>query len=255
MTTPMIEHPRTLHVEHSMGTVFTIDIRDGGAWAAAIADVCTWLHRVDRVFSTYRDDSEICRIQRGELAVADADPDVAVVLDECARLQRQTAGYFTAVYAAKLDPTGFVKGWAIERASAMLRAHGSRNHAVNGGGDVQAAGEAAPGQPWRIGITDPHGRARVRDVVSGRDFAVATSGVAERGAHIINPFSGVAATELASVTVVGPSLTIADVYATAAFAMGDNAVRWLQRQPAYDGLVVDADGHAHTTSGWTSAAA
>lgn len=244
--------PRTVHVEHCMGTAFTIDIRDSGRWDQAIAEVVRWLHRVDAVFSTYRLDSDIARIRRGELRVVDADPQVAAVLELCAKVQTSTGGYFTAMPNGQLDPTGLVKGWAIERASELLREYGSANHAVNGGGDLQLAGEAALGHPWRVGIADPRDRSRVLSVLAGRDFAVATSGTSERGSHLIDPFTRRAATSLASATVAGPSLTYADAYATAAFVMGPDALRWVRTVEQYEALLVTDDGTLHSSSGWTA---
>jgi thiamine biosynthesis lipoprotein len=242
--------PRVVHVEHCMGTVFSIDIRDPGSWDAAIAEVTRWLHHVDEVFSTYRPGSDISRLRRGELAIGQASPLVAEVLGLCARAEQETGGYFTTALPGGTDPTGLVKGWAIERASAILRAHGSDNHCVNGGGDIQAAGEASPGQPWRIGISDPLDRSRVLTVVAGRDIAVATSGVAERGLHIVNPRTGAAAAGLASVTVVSGSLTIADAYATAAFAMGGDAMAWASGMPGIEALLVGRDGATSATPGF-----
>jgi thiamine biosynthesis lipoprotein len=237
-----------VHLEHCMGTVFTIDIRDAGQWDDAIGAVVGWLHRVDALFSTYRQTSDISRIRRGHLRVVDADPHVAEVVDLCARLQAETGGYFTAFWDGRLDPTGLVKGWAIERASALLHAGGSHNHAVNGGGDMQLAGEAAPGKPWRVGISDPRDATRLVAIVQGHDFAIATSGVAERGKHIVAPRTATPADGLASVTVLGRSLTRVDAYATAAFAMGGNALPWLEAQPGHEGLVVSSDGVATHTS-------
>lgn len=237
-------------VEHCMGTVFSIDIRDPGEWTSAIDSVVAWLHHVDAVFSTYRPDSDVCRLRRGELTLDEADPLAAEVFAECARMQARTDGYFTSRWDGSIDPTGLVKGWAVERASARLRSLGSRNHAVNGGGDIQLRGEFAPGRPWQVGISDPSRPRSVLATVQGNDFAVATSGTAERGAHIRNPYTGRAAVGLLSVTVVGPSLVEADVFATAAFAMGEGAVDWLERQPGYEGLVVSAAGRARPTSGW-----
>lgn len=221
-----------------MGTVFSIDIRDPGDWTVAVCDVAAWLHHVDGIFSTYRDDSDISRLRRGAVALADVHPEVAEVLDLCVQMQRETDGYFTALWSGALDPTGLVKGWAIERASEMLRLAGSAHHAVNGGGDIQLAGEAAPGEPWRVGVSNPADRTQVMRVVTGRDFAVATSGRGERGDHIVNPYTRSPATELAAVTVVGPSLTRADAYATAALAMGPAAGVWLHNRVGYDGFVV-----------------
>jgi thiamine biosynthesis lipoprotein len=241
---------RTIHVEHCMGTAFSIDVRDPGDWREAIADVVGWLHHVDAVFSTYKDDSEISRIRRGQLRAVDASPDVVLVLDLCAQAQVDTGGAFSAMLGGRLDPTGLVKGWAIERASSLLRERGSANHAVNGGGDMQLAGEAAPGRPWRVGISDPFDRSQVLTVVTGRDLAVATAGAAERGAHITDPFTGRPATGLASASVLGPSLTMADAYSTAAFVMGDRALAWADGIAGYEALLVSADGTVRESRGW-----
>jgi thiamine biosynthesis lipoprotein len=251
--------PRTVHVEHCMGTVFTIDVRDtsapGGDWATAVSAAVTLLHDVDRVFSTYRSDSDISRLRRGELRLRDAHPDVRTVLDLCADVQLETHAAFSAMRGGRLDPTGLVKGWAIDRASALLRKHGSGNHAVNGGGDVLVAGEAAPGRPWGIGVVDPADRTRVLETVLARDLAVATSGTAERGAHIDDPATGRSATGLLSATVIGPSMTLADAYATAAFVMGRDAIEWIRDVPGYEVMLVTPDGTRMTSRGWTSATA
>jgi thiamine biosynthesis lipoprotein len=244
------ELPRTVHVEHCMGTAFTIDVRDPGSWHEAIADVVGWLHRVDTVFSTYQPDSDINRIQRRELRVEDASPEVGRVLDLCAQVQVATGGAFSAMPQGRLDPTGLVKGWAVERASLLLREHGAANHGVNGGGDLQLAGEAEPGRPWVVGISDPQDRSRIATTVAGRDFAVATSGVAERGQHILDPFTARPAGVLASATVVGPSLTFADAYATAAFVLGRQALGWIDDLDGYEVLLVAADGGTSVSRGW-----
>lgn len=236
-----------------MGTVFTIDIRDEGEWTEAIDEVVRWLHHVDATFSTYRQDSDVSRIRRGDLKVADADPTVADVLDQCARLQCETGGFFTSLPHGQIDPTGLVKGWSVERASHLLRAAGSANHAVSGGGDMQLAGEAAPDRAWVVGITDPRDRSRVLSVVEGRDCAIATSGVSERGPHIVDPFSGrPAASGLLSATVTGPRLTEVDSYATAAFVMGRPATGWVESLDGYEALLVDADGTRYSTAGWAT---
>jgi thiamine biosynthesis lipoprotein len=243
---------RSVHVEHCMGTVFSIDVRDPGDWTAAIADVVGWLHRVDAVFSTYRPGSDLSRLQRRELRLADADPDVAVVLGLCAEVEAATGGHFSARRNGRIDPTGLVKGWAIEAASRRLREHGSGHHAVNGGGDIQLAGGSGPGRPWTVGISDPHDRGRILTTVSGRDFAVATSGTAERGAHLLDPFTGRPVTHLAAATVTGPALTRVDAYATAAFVLGRTALGWIDTVPGHAALLVDPGGRRYASAGWTA---
>jgi thiamine biosynthesis lipoprotein len=233
-----------------MGTVFMIDIRHPGDWRQAVDGVVAWLHHVDALFSTYRSDSDVSRIRRGELRVPDAHPLVAEVLDLCARAQDATDGWFTAQRDGGVDPTGLVKGWAIERATDLLRDLGVTHCAVNGGGDMQLVGEAAPGRAWSVGIADPFDRRRVLTTVHGRDIAVATSGAAERGLHIVDPFTGRPADAVLAATVIGPSLTHADVLATAAVAMGEWATAWLDRLDDYDALLVMPDGDVRSTSGW-----
>lgn len=231
-----------------MGTVFSFDLRPPYASTAVLEGVVAWLHRMDATFSTYRHDSDISRLARGDIMVDGCAPEVREILDRCERLREVTGGCFSAYASGALDPSGLVKGWAVERAAAMLRRAGSRNHSVNGGGDVRLHGGPGPGRPWRIGIADPLRPGSVGAVVAGRDLAVATSGTAERGAHVIDPRTGRPATSLASVTVVGPDLTTADAYATAAFVMGDAARDWIEEQPGYEAYAVAADGRTWTTS-------
>jgi thiamine biosynthesis lipoprotein len=173
------------------------------------------------------------------------------VLDLCAEVQDETGGAFTALVDGRIDPTGLVKGWAVDQACARLQAHGAKDVVVNGGGDVQALGSASPERPWTIGIVDPRDRTRVLTTVSGRDFAVATSGTAERGAHIRDPFTGGSADSgLLSATVVGPSLTRVDAYATAAFVLGGEALRWIEDVPGYEAVIVVEDGTVLATAGF-----
>lgn len=248
-TTP---ESRLRHPEHVMGTVVSFDVpasaRDDGSLDAAVR----WLHWVDETFSTYLPGSDVSRLARGEVTLADCAPEVADVLAACAALQEESGGYFTAYPDGSLDPSGYVKGWAVERAAAIITAAGSAAHTVNGGGDVQCVGGKPDGTPWRLGIANPFLPGTLALVVAGRDFAVATSGTAERGAHIMNPHARGPAGGLASLTVVGPSLTLADAYATAAFAMGPRLARqWTEDAiDGYDAFAMLPDGSTWQTTGF-----
>ena len=248
------------HVEHVMGTAVVFDIRDAadrGGLEAAIA----WLHHVDATFSTYRLDSPISRLGRGELRLDDVSEEVRSVLLLCERLRRETNGAFDALAVpapngTNLDPSGVVKGWAIERAAEVLERHGHTDFLINGGGDIAVRGMAAPGRPWRIGIRHPHdANAVVATIEACGPFAVATSGTYERGAHIVDPFTGLPTADLASVTVTGPDLTFADAYATAVFVMGEVGLEWLAERSGYAGCVITHDGDMHTTASWPRPAA
>jgi len=237
-----------------MGTVVSFDVPDWAgheAGSGAVLDgVVRWLHWVDATFSPYREDSDVSRFGRGLLALADCAPELAGVLAACAEVSALSARYFTTRPGGRFDPSGYVKGWAIERAAAMLTAAGSAEHSVNGGGDIQCVGDRGPGQPWRVGIADPLRPGSLALVVTGQDFAVATSGVAERGAHVVNPHTGQPAAGLASLTVVGARLAAADAYATAAFAMGPAARDWVESLDGYEAFAVTPGGQVWQTSGF-----
>lgn len=240
---------RLHHAEHVMGTVVSFDVpADAGA---AMASAIRWLHWVDATFSPYRDDSDVSRYGRGELSLTECVPELADVLDQAAGISDRSGGYFTVTPGGRFDPSGYVKGWAIERTAAMLAEAGSDSHCLNGGGDVRCVGGQALGQPWRIGIADPLRPGALAVVVAGHDFAVATSGFAERGPHIINPHTGQPATGLASITITGPSLALADGYATAAFAMGDGARDWAEGLDGYEALAITPGGATWHTAGFS----
>lgn len=240
------------HVEHAMGTVFSFAVRSEPTRAVtrAMADAVAWLHRVDAVFSPYRTDSPISRLGRGELAVGQCDQEVAEVLDLCRAATRTSGGRFTSTPGGRLDPSGMVKGWAVERASQILYEAGARHHCVSGGGDIQARGEAAPGRPWSVGVAHPLHPGDLTTVVRGRDLAVATSGTAVRSHHIVDPHSGGPATGLVSITLVGRHLTEVDAMATAAFAMGDDAREWILSLDGIEAFAVAGDVRVWWTPGF-----
>jgi len=233
------------HVEQCMGTVFSIQVASPGVERRDLAAALAWLHDMDSLFSTYRPTSQISRLNAGRLRLDDTDDDVRAVLAACEYYRDRTDGYFDARYdATRVDPSGYVKGWAIQRVSDLLASAGSANHCVNGGGDVMCLGRPTSGRPWRIGIVDPHHRDRVlRTVTSFGPIAVATSGLAERGAHIVDPHRRATTTELASVSIAAGDMVTADVFATAAVAMGvDRAVDWLKTHSDVLATLVTADG-------------
>ncbi|AUG80069.1 thiamine biosynthesis protein [Kitasatospora sp. MMS16-BH015] len=242
------------HAEHLMGTVFSFAVRPrttapaaGLPFEAVLHGILTRLHRIDEVFSTYRADSQIRRLERAELTLAQCDPEVAEVLARCREVAAETDGWFTHRPAGRLDPSGWVKGWAVEEASLALSAAGWTEHSVSGGGDVQTSGG-----PWRIGIAAPFRPGALLTVLTGHDLAVATSGIAERGRHILDPHTGRPAEGLAALTLTGRRIARTDAWATAAFAMGpDRALAWATARPDTEALAVLPDGTTRITPGLT----
>jgi thiamine biosynthesis lipoprotein len=236
--------PATVRVEHIMGTAISLDLRDPAVSPAAVDAAFDHLRDIDARFSTYRTDSEISRLGRGELSLEARSRDVREVLERCEALRVLSGGSFD-IRAHRpdggLDPSGFVKGWAVEAAAGILDAAGAQNYCLNAGGDVIVRGEPAPGLPWRIGIRHPEQANRVATVLEARELAVATSGSYERGQHIIDPGQRRPPDGVLSVTVVGPHLSNADAYATAAFAMGRRGLDWIATLPGYAGCMITTE--------------
>jgi FAD:protein FMN transferase len=251
---------RRAWVDQVMGMPVSIHLRgtaDPGRRQAAVDAVFAELRTVDRIFSTYRDGSDISRLRRGEVTVERCDPLVAEVAALCERATRATAGYFDAWRPGpdsviRFDPTGLVKGWAVERATRHLADLGADDYYLNAGGDIALGRAAEPGEPapgWRIAVEDPDQAGAVVAVLQLAEGAVATSGTAHRGQHIVDPHSGQPVAALRSVTVTGPSLLWADVLATAAFARGTDAIWWFAWPPGYDALAIAPDGRTTATPG------
>jgi thiamine biosynthesis lipoprotein len=241
---------RRIRVEHIMGTAISIDLRDPGVDGQVVEAAFDWLREVDARFSPYQPASEISRLGRGELTVEECHADVGEVLSLCEDLRRETGGVFNAWHCrpdGRLDPSGVVKGWAVERAAEILTGGGGRNFCLNAGGDVVIRGEAEPGRPWRIGIRHPNDAHALAAVVQGYDLAVATSGAYERGDHIVDARTGIPPRALLSLTVAGPSLTMADAFATVGFAMGLEGIAWVASRPGYAPYAVTSEGRVQYT--------
>jgi len=228
----------------------TVDVRDARVGPAALEEAFADLGRMDALFSTYRRDSDVSRIDRGELRPEDAEPEVRAVLDLCERYRRATGGWFSAWIGGRLDPSGLVKSWAMDRACSILERHGARNYLLNAGGDVVARGHREDGEPWRVGIRHPVQRDRVVRVVLATDLAVATSGTYEKGTHVVDPHTGAAATSVVSVTVVGADIVEADVHATAVLAMGRSGLELVEALDGYEAYAIFPDLTASWTSGF-----
>jgi thiamine biosynthesis lipoprotein len=220
-----------------MGTVFSFAF-GAPLGVDVLRAVEAELDRIDRVFSTYRPDSEITAVAEGRGAVQPS-PEVADVLECCGRATELTGGWFSAYHSGRLDPTGLVKGWAVARAARLLAEAGLRRYAVNGGGDLLVVADPARDAPWRIGISDGTG---ISGVVYAHNAAIATSGNAERPGEIIDPFTGRPALALRSVTVRGADIVLADAVATAAVAMGRAAIDWLRDLPGFEAVQVSVAG-------------
>jgi thiamine biosynthesis lipoprotein len=236
-----------------MGMPITLEVADAAATGEIFDMVFDYFEYIDDTFSTYKPSSEIMQINAGRLAVEQSSADMRAVFALAEQTKRQTGGYFDINRGGFYDPSGVVKGWAISNAAAMLSERGFADFYVEAGGDIQAVGENSSGQHWRVGIRNPFNMHQIVKALAISNQGVATSGTYIRGQHIYNPKdAGQPMPDIVSLTVIGPDITDADRLATAAFAMGREGIRFIERLAGFEGYMIDRHGLATLTSGFGS---
>ena len=253
MTVALAPHdlPTRRFVEQVMGLPVTLALRGRHAHSVRASevwhDIVAELVEVDQQYSTYRPESPISRIGRGQLLVEDGPDDLPEVLALAEQARVATGGAFDVWRTGDdggrvFDPSGVVKGWALERAAERLLELDDTGWCLSGGGDLVCSAGPAHFPAWRVGIEDPGDPQRLVAVVEVRDGGLATSGAAHRGDHIRDARTGLAPTGVASVTVLADTLSAADVEATCGFLMGERAAGWLATRPVRGAVVVPAGG-------------
>lgn len=202
---------------------------------------------IDKKFSTYKKNSEVSRFNAGKINKADLSKDFNTVYKNCIKYSKNTNGYFNAYNENKyFDPSGFVKGWSIYNASMIIAKAGHKKYFVGVGGDIQTKGN-----DWKVGIRNPFDKDKIVKVVKINGKGIATSGNYERGMHIYNPNDGYKKADMIkSITVIADNVYVADVYATAAFAMGLNGINYIERLKNCEGYQIGKNGIATETSGF-----
>jgi len=236
-----------------MGMPITVEIVDA-ADAALLDEVFSYFESVDRRFSTYKPDSEIEAINRGRVMERHCSDEMREVLELAEATKHETDGYFDIRKAdGSLDPSGIVKGWAIRNAATIVKRTGAGDFFIDAGGDIQSSGKNAAGNDWSVGIRNPFDEAEIIKVVYPRGSGVATSGSYVRGQHIYNPHTPERPiSDIVSLTVLGPDVLEADRFATAAFAMGEEGIYFIEYMPGLEGYAVNSAGRATPTSGFAA---
>lgn len=237
-----------------MGMPVTVEITDpaGDIDFAAVFDYFTY---IDETFSTYKPGSEIMRINRGELPEKEWSDDMRIIVMLAEETKQRSDGFFDMKKPdGSYDPSGIVKGWAIWQAAQLLERRGFKNFYVDAGGDIQTHGKNGEEKSWSVGIKNPLRKPPEPEEIVKTIFAsgegIATSGTYIRGDHIYNPKNGSPATEIVSLTVIGPNIYEADRFATAAFAMGAAGITFIEKMPGLEGYIIDGKGLATMTTGF-----
>jgi thiamine biosynthesis lipoprotein len=232
-----------------MGMPITVEVLKDGA-ERDIESVFAYFRSVDEKYSTYKPASEISKINNG-LAEKAWSQEMKLVLKLCEETKKLTRGYFDIEHDGRVDPSGLVKGWAINNAAKLLAKKGVKNFYIEAGGDIQVHGTNADNKPWAIGVRNPFNIQEIIKVVGLTNGGVATSGSYIRGQHIYNPNNAnKEVNTVRSLTVIGPNIYEADRYATAAFAMGREGISFIGATPGLEGYMVDANKTATYTDGF-----
>jgi len=232
-----------------MGMPVTVEIIGDQIRASDFEPIFDYFREIDQRFSTYKEDSEISKINRGEIQPANYSDEMKTVFRLAEETRKDSNGFFNIGPIGRCDPSGIVKGWAINNAALLLQAQGFENFYVDAGGDVSVLGSNASGDNWRVGIRNPFNLTENVKILSLTHCGIATSGNYERGEHIYNPkdnWQKVSA--VASITVIGPDIYEADRFATAAFVMGEEGINFIENRPGLEGYMISRDGLATMTT-------
>lgn len=232
-----------------MGMPITVEIV-GEDSQEVFNKIFDYFTQVDEKFSTYKRTSEISKLNHKEIEPDEYSDELKEILYLSKQTKFETEGYFDIQQEEKIDPSGLVKGWAINNAAQILKDDGYKNFYIEAGGDIEVSGAPQGHKYWRTGIRNPFKPKEIVKVLKISNLGVATSGTYERGKHIYNPITHSYTTDIASLTVIGPNIYEADRFATAAFARGKSGIDFIEKQKDLEGYMIDNNGIATMTSGF-----
>lgn len=232
-----------------MGMHITIEVADENVMQKDIDKAYEYFTYVDEKFSTYKETSEISKINNNKILKKQYSSDMKKILLLCEQTKKQTKGYFDIYHKGLLDPSGLVKGWAIQNVSQLMREKGFKNFYIDAGGDIQTAGKNSFGQLWKVGIRNPFHSNEIIKIISAENKGIATSGTQVRGQHIYNPHKpNSLINDIVSLTVIAENVYEADRFATAGFAMGKKGIYFFENLSGFEAYMIDNKGIATYTS-------
>ena len=205
------------------------------------------LTQIDNKYSPYKTNSDLSKLWSGEIKLKSQSTEFLKIHADCLKYESLTDGYFSPFFEKRYNPTGYVKGWAIDQVSQIIEKDGYYDYCINLSGDMKfsSSGEKI----WRIAIQNPFDKNKSVAVLALKNGAIATSGNYERGEHIKNPKDPDAISDIAGVTIVGEDIIKSDVLATAIYAMGlSKAKKFLDKEQDYQALIIDKKVNIYQTS-------
>ena len=210
-----------------------------------VNEIDKYLQNVEEKFSPFLSESLVSRhTDLGEELQDDFfDIEYQEVYSRSIIAKKETHGLFDPFFDGKYNPTGFVKGWAIENAfmkyiKPLIDNNILEAGAINGAGDMQVGTRLDSNFSWKIGIENPEDKEKIIAKYSIKNGAVATSGLSKKGQHIKsdNDINHV------QVTVVGTYLSDVDVLATAGVVANEKIWREIVENKLLTGILLTKEG-------------
>src|SRR4051812_31080852 len=131
-----------------MGMPITVEVVDHASTHRDIESIFEYFTYIDNTFSTYKADSEISLFNHGVIRPNEFSADMQEIFRLAEETKEETDGFFDIFNNGVFDPSGIVKGWAIQKAADILQKKGFANFYIDAGGDVQVSGLNSEGKPW-----------------------------------------------------------------------------------------------------------
>lgn len=167
-------------------------------------------------------------------------------------LDREQRTVYLALEGMKIGFGAIGKGYAADKAKALLASKGVTAGIINASGDMNTWGNQPNGADWKVAITNPMDKNKVFALLPIKNGAVVTSGNYEkyvnfngkRYTHIIDPRTGYPSSGIISVTVFAPKAELADALATSVFVMGKEAgLDRINQLPQIECIIIDDAGN------------
>ncbi len=196
---------------------------------SVIDDINNLLTLIDDTFNNYNSNSYISKLNLKKKTIDDSPKVFKYVKELADEYRKKTNGYFEYEFNGFLNFNGIVKAYAISKIKDILLTNNINNFLINFGGDIKTHGiDLKVNNNWVVGIKNPYTKNDIlKRIKLYKNYSISTSGSYERGYHILNPILKKSATYFDSVTVVSESIIDSDVFATALYAMEDNAYTYI----------------------------
>ena len=207
------------------------------------------LKRIDLIFSTYKNDSEVLNTSVEEMDTWSEDLKYLYALS--INVSSKSENAFNPLKNSELDFSGIAKGYAVDRVAEIMADSGILNYFIEIGGEIKAKGTAPSQGNWRWAIEDPFSfkpKAFKSFLIPSEGISVATSGEYKNPGHIW----GDGPRDIANVTVLHANAASADAWATAMYVLGTEKALKLAESEKIAVFFIKKDGVTINSTEWSN---